>query len=219
VSLAERHWPHASPIGDHIIVGRDTLEPLRQMPAGQAQFVAARMYWVLRTEADPMTVADSARAEVRRLDKDVATSSTRPIRHILTAAVGSRRFNTDLIEIAGVASLLLAFLGVYSVTAFSMKRRTREIAIRLALGATPAQVIRPVLAGEWRAIAVGLIAGAGGAAVVSRVLSSTLYAGGGVEPTLIAAATAILASAAAIASYLPARRALRAEPVAALKDN
>ena len=239
-AFADRHWPQGSPIGEHIVVGREVLEvvavcddvkqfgldagrtadlyvPLRQMPAGQAQFITARMFWVLQTADDPMKTADAVRAAVRRLDKDVATSTTRLMTQVLAASVRSRRFNTDLIKIAGAASLLLALIGVYSVTAFSMARRTREIGIRLTLGATPGQVIRPVLAVEWGAIALGLSVGAVGAVLVSRMLSSVLFASGGMEPTLIAAAAAILGAAAAVATYIPARRAIRADPVVALR--
>jgi predicted permease len=239
-TFAGRHWPHASPIGAHIVVSREALEvvgvcddvkqfgldagrtadlyvPLRQMAASQTQFVAARMYWVVQTADDPMRAADAVRAQVHRLDKDIATSSTRPIPQVLAASIGSRRFNADLIEIAGAASLLLALIGVYSVTAFSMARRAREIGIRLTLGARPAQVMRPLLAGEWAAIVVGLSIGAAGAVLVSRTLARVLFEGRGVEPALIGGAAAMLGLAAAIASYVPARRAIRADPVAALR--
>ena len=239
-TFADRHWPGAWPIGEHIIVGADTLEvigvcddvkqfgldagrtadlyvPLRQMPANQAQFVAARMYWVVRTSGDPMQAADAIRATVRRLDKDVATSSTRSMSQILAASVGSRRFNTDLVEIAGMASLLLAIVGVYSVTAFSMARRTREIGIRLAFGARPSQILRPVLATEWRAIALGLAVGCAGAAITSRVLSTVLFATGGLEPSVIAGAAGTLGLAALVATFVPVRRAIRTDPVEALR--
>jgi putative ABC transport system permease protein len=239
-TFADRHWPGASPIGEHVFVGPDSLEivgvcedvkqfgldgmptadlyvPLRQMPANQAQFVAGRMYWVADTLEDPMKAADVVRAAVRRLDKDVATSSVRPMPQVLAASVGSRRFNTDLIGVAGAASLLLALIGVYSVTSFSMTRRTREIGIRLTLGARPDQILVNVLAAEWRAIAVGLAAGMTGGVIAARALASVLFASGGVEPLVIGAAAAALAVAALIASYLPARRAIRADPVAALR--
>src|SRR5262245_10648029 len=228
-TLAVRQWPHASAIGEHILVGRDALElvgvcddviqfgldagatadlyvPLRQMPAGQAQFIAARMYWVVRTDNDPMLIADAVRAQVRRLDKDVATSSTRSMPEVLAGSIGSRRFNTGLIKIAGLSSLLLALVGVYSITAFSIERRTREIGIRLALGAPSVRVIRSVVAGEWSAIVIGLAAGAAGAVVVSRVLSTVLFASG-VEPQLVGSAAAMLGLAALLARFLLARLA------------
>jgi len=240
-TLAQRHWPNGSPIGQHIVVGRDTLEvvgvcddvkqfsldadptadlyvPLRQMPGGQAQFLAARMYWVIRTAGDPTLVADSIRERVRRLDKDVATSSTRTITALVAESIGARRFNANLIEIAGLSSLLLAVVGVYSVTAFSTTRRTREIGIRVALGARPAEVVRSVLAAESMAIIVGLAIGTAGAAVVARLLEFVLFASGGGDASIIAAAVAMLAGSAAIASYLPARRAARIDPLTALRD-
>ncbi len=239
-TFADRHWPGMSPIGEHIIVGSESLEivgvcddvkqfgldgtvtadlyvPLRQMPANQAQLVAGRMYWVVDTRVDPLKAADPVRAAVHRLDKDVATSSIRPLMHVVAASVGSRRFNADLVTVAGVASLLLALIGVYSVTSFSMTRRTREIGIRLTLGARPAQILVALLATEWSAIAFGLALGTLGGVVAARALASVLFASGGVEPLVIGSAAAALGVAALIASYLPARRAIRADPVAALR--
>jgi ABC-type antimicrobial peptide transport system permease subunit len=195
----------------------DLYIPLRQMPLNQAQFMAARMYWVLHTAADPMAVADGARAIVRRLDKDVATSSTRPILQILAASIGSRKFNTDLIRLAGLASLGLALLGVYAVTAFSVTRRTREIGIRITLGATPGQVLRPLLAEEWTALVTGLVLGAVGAVFVARALAPVLFAASGPEPRLIGGAVLVLGGVGALASYVPARRAARSDPAAALR--
>ena len=240
-TLAMRHWPTGSPIGEHVVVGSDTLEivgvcddvkqfsldaeptadlyvPLRQMPAGQAQFLAARMYWVVRTGVDPIAVADAVRYQVRRLDKDVATSSTRPMTEILAVSIGSRRFNKHLIEIAGVATLLLALIGVYSVTAFSATRRAREIGIRVALGARPGQVVRSVLAAEWAAVGIGLAIGTVGAVSVARMLASVLFGSGGTDVPILAAALMTLAAAALVASYLPARRAARTDPLTALRE-
>jgi putative ABC transport system permease protein len=240
-TLAERHWPNGSPLGEHIVIGRDSLEvvgvcddvkqfgldagttadvyiPLRQMPTGQAQFVAARMYWVLKTDEEPMTVAESVRIVVRGVDRDVATSSTRSVPQIVSASIGSRRFSADLITIAGAASLLLALLGVYAVTASAIDRRTREIGIRLALGARRWQVIRAVLRTEWGAIAIGLAVGVGAATVVSEVLSSMLFASRGIEPAMIVSAAATLGLAAVVASYVPARRAVRQDPLETLRS-
>ena len=239
-TLADRHWSNRSPLGEHVVVGRDSLEvvgvcddvkqfgldagktadlyvPLRQMPGNQAQFVAARMYWVLKTSDDPMTAAESVRAVVRGVDRDVATSSTRSMAQIVGASIGSRRFNTELIEIAGAASVLLALLGVYAVTAFAIDRRTREIGIRLALGARRWQVIRAVLRIEWTAIAIGLAIGIAAAAVVSEILSSTLFASPGAEPGVIAGTAIMLGVAAVVASYVPARRAAGRDPLETLR--
>jgi ABC-type antimicrobial peptide transport system permease subunit len=172
---------------------------------------------VVETLQDPLKAADPVRAAVHRLDKDVATSSIRPMPLVLTASVGSRRFNTDLISVAGGASLLLALIGVYSVTSFSMTCRTREIGIRLALGARPAQILVIVLAAEWKPIALGLAVGALGGVLVARGLASVLFATSGVDALVIGVAAASLGLAALIASYLPARRAVRADPLSALR--
>jgi putative ABC transport system permease protein len=240
-TLAMRHWPDRTPIGQHIVVGRDTLEvvgvcddvkqfslaadptadlyvPLRQMPASQAQFLAARMYWLVRTAGDPMVVADLIRARVRRLDNEIATSSSRPMTGVIAESIGSRRFNADLMAIASLSSLLLALIGVYSVTAFSTRRRTREIGIRVALGAQGGEVVRSVLAAEGMAIGLGLAIGAAGAVGIARMLASVLFASEGVDLAMIAAAVATLGGAASVATYLPARRAARIDPLSALRE-
>jgi ABC-type antimicrobial peptide transport system permease subunit len=135
---------------------------------------------------------------------------------LLAASIGSRRFNTDLIRIAGAAGLLLAIIGVYAVTAFSVGRRTREIGIRLTLGATSRQIIQSLLDAELRSMAIGLAVGVCGALAVSRVLSQFLFAAAGVEAAVIAAVAGVLAAAALVACLVPIRRATRADPVIAL---
>jgi putative ABC transport system permease protein len=240
-TLARRHWPDTSPVGRHIVVGRDSLDivgvcadvkqfgldadvtadlyvPLRQMPASQAPLVAARMYWVVQTAKTPLAMADSARKAVRAVDKDVATSSTRTIEQIVQSSTGSLRFITDLLRIAGIAGLLLAIIGVYAVTAFSVGHRTREIGIRLTLGATPSQVMRPLLRMELRWILIGLAIGAGGALDVSRALSSVLFAAAGVDVLVVAAVSAALGATALAACCVPAWRALGVDPAVALRE-
>jgi putative ABC transport system permease protein len=239
-TLADRHWPGVFPIGEHIVVGRDALEvvgvcedvkqfgldagstadlyvPLRQMPAEQSQFVAARMYWVVKTSENPMGSADAVRAAVRRLDKDIAASSTRPVGEILTASAGPRRFNTRLIEMAGAASLLLATIGVYGVAAFSLAARSREIGIRRAFGARPLHIVKPILGPEWCSVAIGLAVGGAGAVFVSRSLAPVFFAPRGVEPWAIAAAAGALGVVAFGATLVPVRRALRTDPLEALR--
>ena len=239
-TFAERHWSNRSPVGEHVIVGRDPLEvvgvcddvkqfsldaaptadlyvPLRQMPREQAQFVAARMFWVLPTTRDPMALVDPVRRVVHRVDADVAVSSPRAVPGILADSVASRRFNTDLMNVAGGVSTLLALVGVYSVTSFSLGRRTREVGIRLTLGGRPSHVLWSIVISELPAIASGLVAGIIGATIVSPVLSATLYASRGIEPMLIAMVAALLGAAAGLATYLPARRISRVDPIVALR--
>ncbi len=240
-TLARRHWPDRFPLGEHLLVGRDALEivgvcadvkqfgleagatadlyvPIRQMPPSQAQFVAARMYWVVETGGEPLAIADSVRKAVHGLDKDVATSSTRTLDQILQSSIGSRRFTGDLLRIAGLAGLVLAILGVYAVTAFAVGRRTREIGIRLTLGGTPSQVLRALLGAELRWIAIGLACGACGAIGVARLLSSILFSSGGVDLLLVLAVGGALAAASLAACFIPAWRALTIDPAIALRQ-
>jgi len=239
-TFANRHWAGASPIGQHIVVGSDRLEivgicadvkqfgleaggtadlyvPLRQMPSNQTPFVGARMYWVIRATGDPLAIADRVRAEVRRLDKDVAASSVRSIQQLLAESIGARRFSADLILIAAGAGLVLAMIGVYGVTAFSAGRRAREIGIRVTLGATSTEIVRLFVRGELRAIASGLLAGGIASLFVSRALSTFLFGIRGAELVVIVGVGGALAAAAVAACYLPVRRAARADPLIALR--
>ena len=197
----------------------DLYVPLRQMPDNQAPFVAARVYWVVQTTDEPLAIADGVRRAVRVIDKDVAASSTRTLDQIVESSVGARRFITDLLRITGVAGVVLALVGVYAITAFAVGRRTREIGIRLTLGGTRWQVVRPLLRAELRSIAVGLAIGACGAAGVARILSSVLFAAGGVDSLVIPVVGAGLAAASIAACVVPAWRALTIDPAVALRQS
>jgi hypothetical protein len=230
-TFARRHWPSGAAAGSHVVVGRETLEvvgvcadvkqfgldgsptadlyvPLRQAPASQAPLLAARMYWVVRADGDgdPMGIADTVRREIRRTDGEVAASSVRSLQQQLTASMGSRQFNASLLEVLGASGLLLSIVGIYGVTAFSVRLRAREIAIRLACGATPRRVVQQILASELPSVAAGLMAGGVIALTLSRDVSIAVVVG------------LILGAVAVLACYVPARRAAAMDPSAALHE-
>jgi predicted permease len=228
-ALARRHWRAGATIGEHIVVGRDTLEvvgvcadvkqfgldgaptadlyvPLRQAPANQAPFLVARTYWVVRADGDPVAIADAVRREIHGVDGEVAASSVRTFRDLLNASIGSRQFNASLLEVLGLSGLLLSMVGVYGVTAFSVRLRSRDIAIRLACGATPQRVVRQILASELPAIVVGLMFGGAMAWALSH------------DPWIAATIGLALGSIALLACYLPTRRAAAMDPLPALHD-
>jgi len=228
-ALARRHWPAGAPVGKHIVVGADTLEvvgvcadvkqfgldgaptadlyvPLRQAPANQAPFLAARTYWVVRADGDPMAIADAVRREIRGVDGEVAASSVRTLRDLLNASIGSRQFNASLLEVLGLSGLWLSMVGVYGVTAFSVRLRSRDIAIRLACGATPRRVVQQIVASELPAIVVGLTSGGAMAWALSH------------DPWIALVIGLALGSIALLACYLPARRAAAMDPLPALHD-
>jgi predicted permease len=183
----------------------------RQMPVGFLGFA-------LRTAGDPVALAGVAAEEVRRLDPELALFDVRPLADLVAGSVAASRFYTSVLAVFAGTALLLAAIGLYGVLAFAVAERAREIGVRVALGAARADVLRLVLRQGAALTGAGLALGLAGAVGASRLLSSLLY---GVEPTdpaTFAAVPAVLAGAALLACYLPARRALRLDPVTVLKQ-
>ena len=243
-TFAAREWPAGDPVGAHVVFGNapdalqivgvaadvkqfsldapptaDLYVPLRQMPASEASLVASRTYWVARVDGDPLAVASEARAEVRRLDGDIATSGPRSLRQVRDDALEARRFSATLLSLFGQAAVLLAAMGVYAVTAFAVGRRTREIGVRVAFGATGRDIVSMIVTAEFRGVAVGLAIGLATAAVAARLVARTLFMVDPFDPWTLTLTTGLLAGVSALASYLPARRALRVDPVEALRTN
>jgi predicted permease len=241
--LARRFFPERSPIGTRlrleIAVGRwreveivgvagqvkhDDLNevaaatvyvPLAQVPPQMVGFVTPRLHLVVRGTAPAM--ADLVRREVRLVDAQVPISGMRPLDALVAAAVAPRRFGAGLLSGFAIAALLLAASGIYAVTSYSVSQRTREIGVRMALGAARGDIARLVLLDSVRPIGLGLAAGFGAAAVSARALSGLLYGVGALDGWSFAAAGAALAASALLASWLPARRATRVDPVIALR--
>jgi len=240
-TLAEQFWADASPVGAHLRVGNgtdveivgvtadvkqsgldraptpDLYVPLRQAPQSEAPLIASRMFWVVSTGGDPERIVDSVRAEVHALDGDIASSGARAMVRVVEDAIAPRRFNAIVLAVFAQLAVLLAAAGVYAVTAFSVQQRTREIGVRMALGARRTDVVMTVLGSEWRAVVVGAAVGATGAFLVARLLASTLFHVGGIDSRTLAAALAVLAVMAGAGCYIPVRRAASINPVDALR--
>jgi predicted permease len=195
----------------------DVYVPLPQAPQSVARWLANGTSWVVRSRAQPQTLVAAVRAEVARVDPEVAASSVRPMEEALAATLAPRRFTLVLVGTFAVVALGLAVTGLYSVTAQLVTRRTREIGIRVALGARPAQVLRLVLKESALLVAGGLCLGALGAYGASRLLESLLFDVARTDAATFALVTGGLLATALAASYLPARRALRLDPTIALR--
>jgi predicted permease len=183
----------------------------RQMPVG---FLAV----VLRTAGDPVALAGPAAEEVRRLDPELAVFDVRPMGELVAGSVAASRFYASMIAAFAATALLLAAVGLYGVLAFSVGERAREIGVRMALGAARADVLRLVLRQGVLLTGAGLGIGLAAAAGASRLLASLLYGTTPTDPATFAAVPAVLAAAALAAIYVPARRALRLDPVAVLRQ-
>ena len=182
-----------------------------------SQSVRWHISMVIRTAGDPVALAGSARDAVASLDKDLAISKLRPMAFYLERAMSASRFTMVLAAIFGALALVLAAVGIYGVVAYSVTQRTREFGVRMALGASRADILRQVVREGMSLAIVGMIIGIAGAAALARTLSSLLFGITPGDPATFAAAALVLPLAALAASWLPARRAASRNPVAALR--
>ncbi len=172
---------------------------------------------VARTKGDPLSISGSVRAAVHDTDADAPITNLRTMRGVLEESVSQRRFQMLLTSIFAVCALLLGGLGIYGVVSYSVTRRTREMGIRAAFGARPLDLCSMVLRQGMTPIVLGLIFGVAGALACGRILNSLLYETEAHDPLVISVVVAVVLVTAALASYLPARRAARIDPMVALR--
>jgi putative ABC transport system permease protein len=172
---------------------------------------------VVRTSGDPAALTAAARAELRALDKEIAAYDIRPMAQVRAESVGQRRFVLLLVGAFGALALLMAAVGVYGVMALIVTERTSEIGIRLALGAQPGTVLRLVVRQGVTLAALGTAIGIGASIALTPLLTTQLFGVRPLDPPTMAAVPAVLLFVAAVACYLPARRAMRIDPVNALR--
>ena len=175
------------------------------------------MMMVVRSNADPLSLVEPIRRLVARLDPAEPISVVRTMDSILAATYARQRFSALLLTGFAAAALLLAAVGVYGVLAYSVLQRTREIGIRVALGAGPGRIIRLVLSGVIRLVGTGLAAGLAGATLLSGALERLLFGIGAHDMMTFVVVPAVLATAAVVASVVPTLRAIRLEPTLALR--
>jgi putative ABC transport system permease protein len=182
-----------------------------------AQDVWRSMVVVARTTVDPASLAGSFRENVWAIDKDQPVADVRTMTEVRSISVGLQQFNSMMIGIFAMVALLLASIGIYGVMAFAVTQRTREIGIRMALGARRTDVLRLVVMHGMKLALVGLVIGLVASWALTRFISGLLY---GVEPTdplTFSAVSGCLLAAALLACYLPARRATKVDPLEALR--
>ena len=237
-SMARRFWPGEDPVGKRFkyggpqgqqpwmtvvgVVGDvrrtgfdapvryESFLPYAQNPDGALTLV-------VRTRGEPLALAAQVRGEVRALDADQPVFEIRSMDQLLSARIAQRRFSMALLGIFAGLALVLGVVGVYGVTSYLVAQRTREVGLRIALGAQPRQLVRMVVGQGMRSAAIGLTLGVLGALAAARLMAGLLY---GVSPTdlpTLLGVTAVLAAATAVANWVPARRAARVDPLVALR--
>ncbi|HUA19360.1 MAG TPA: ABC transporter permease [Bryobacteraceae bacterium] len=235
---ARKLWPGQQPIGKRFQVGDDQHNPLLTVAGVVGDVKGAGLekapsetvyipYWeddmrrgfslAVRTAASPLAVTGSIRAAIHHLDSQLPVPPFRTMEQILDDSVAQQRFETSLILLFAVAGLLLASLGIYGVVSYSVTVRTNEMGIRMALGARGSDVLRMVLRQSLAPVALGLAGGFVVWLAAGRMLASLLYGVTPVDVVTIGVAMSTLAVGAALASFIPARRAVQVDPSTALR--
>jgi len=174
--------------------------------------------WVVRTLDEPMSLAAQARAAVWAIDATLPITRMQTMERLRSAVTATQQFNLLLVGIFAVLALVLAAIGLYGVTSYSVDRRTRELGIRVALGAQRREVLRLVLSQGARLAVAGLAAGTVAALALTRFMATLLFGVGARDPLTFAAVGLLLLVVSLVASFIPAHRATRVDPVIALRS-
>jgi len=194
---------------------QDAPEPTIFLSNSQAPMYFATL--VVRATGDPRQIARSAEAAVHRVDPDQAVSDIQAMETVFSDSVSSPRFQAVLLLVFAGLAVALAMIGVYGIVSYSISQRTNEIGIRVALGARSADVLRLVLREALTLAAIALLLGLAGSLALSRVLQSLLFEVTPTDPITLASVCFVVLAVSAFAAVLPARRAMRIDPMAALR--
>jgi putative ABC transport system permease protein len=173
--------------------------------------------FAVRTKSDPAALAATLIQKVRSLDSDLAITDLRTMTEAISESVSGPRFNSLLLGIFAGIALLLASIGIYGVLAYVVTQQTHEIGIRLALGAKPLHVFTLVVGRGARLAAIGAAIGVAGSFALTRLMKDLLYGVSPKDPVTFVAVVALLVLVALAACYIPARRAMRVDPMTALR--
>jgi putative ABC transport system permease protein len=172
-----------------------------------------------RERGSPVRSADTVRASLRSIDPNVPISTIESMDTLIDRSMGPRRFNLYLLGAFAAVSVALAAIGLFGVMAYLVAQRTREIGVRLALGATRGEVFRLILGRGMALAAIGAAGGVGAALWLTRVMETLLFSVSRTDPITFVAVPAALIVVAGLACYLPARRAMKVDPVVALRGD
>ncbi len=239
-AAANAYWPGESPIGRRIGFGpRDTVgfevvgvvndtrargitvdTPLMiYLSYAGATNVARTMSLVVRGRGDAASIVATTRAAILEIDRTLPVYNVRPVTQVIDDSLGQSRLNTTLLTIFAMVALALAAVGIYGVISYSVTMRQQEIGVRMALGASSNNVLALVLREGGLLATTGTLVGLGAAYFATGLVQSWLFGIGRADPTTIAGTAAVLVAIALLASYLPARRAARVDPLVAMRGD
>jgi len=239
-SLARRFFKEENPLGKRVRWARDNQlnwisiigvvgdvkhfgldeseEPALYTPYPQSGRAWKRwMSLVVRSESDPATLARAVKSGVWRVDGQIPVTRARTMVEVMGASVEARRFNMLLLGVFAAVAMLLAAVGIYGVMSYAVTQRTREIGVRVALGARPRDVIRMVVGRGMLLTSIGAAAGVALSLGLTRLMSGMLFGVGAKDPLTFACVSLLLAGVALLACYIPARRAARVDPMVSLR--
>jgi predicted permease len=233
-TMARRFWPQGDAVGKRInlcsldpkpcwttiigIAGNVHQYGLDHEPTYDVYFVGGwTPYFLVRTASDPLTIAAAATEVVHKFNPNLPVMHVMTLDRLVSDSVSPRRFSSVLVAIFAGLALLLAAIGIYGVMSYTVSRRTQEIGVRMALGAQLASVRNMILGQTLRLTLLGVGIGLAGAFVVARFLASLLFGIGMYDPVTFLGVAVLLIAVALTASYIPARRAMRVDPIVALR--
>jgi putative ABC transport system permease protein len=238
-TMADEEWPDQDPIGKRIIMGNPSDDPNAWLtivgvvadskrdnlqsgvhPAiyiSVSQFTVPFTGVVIRSDAGEVAVATAVKTAVHSLDPELPVAEIETIERVLDQVTGQPRFRALLVAAFATSALLLAAVGLYGLISYTVAQRGAEIGVRLALGATPAQVARLIVGHGLRLSILGVAIGIAGALGIARLLEGLLYSISAADPIVYASLAFLLLTIAAIACFVPARRAMRIDPMTALR--
>jgi len=240
-AFVRRHFPTRNPIGERIFLGKTSCEivgvvgdvksyldqpapPATFVPAAQASYGTSALFegWfprivLVRSNVDPLSLSRSVRDAIAAVDPTVPTGSTRSMEQVLSHSLALRSFMMFLLGLFAALALVLASVGIYGVISFAVSQRTREIGVRMALGAHPRDVLRLILGEGLKLVLAGVVLGIIAALAMTRLLSTLIYGVSATDPLIFLSVVTLLVAVALAACFIPARRAMRVDPIVALR--
>lgn len=234
-AFARRYWPNQSGLGKRVQIGnasqpaevvgivgdvkniRLAVESVPELYYPFAQRPSASLHLILRCTGDPLRLAPALRARIAAIDPEQPVTGIRTMQQHLAGSIAQNRLTMLLVGAFAVVALVVAAIGLYGLIACSVAQRTRELGIRLAIGAEPRDIVRLVMRQGLLPASLGVLAGAAGAFALTRWMRSLLYHVSATDPRTFAASAVLFLAVAAVASYLPARRAARLDPSETLR--